>query len=290
VRTIICAAAVPLLIACSHAAPPEPPASPSTPRDTALKLVWSDEFDGPANAAPDATKWIADVGDGCSVGICGWGNNEKEDYRDDRENVALNGSGQLAITARVAAPGRSCYYGACRYTSAKLTTRGLMNAAPGRVEARLKLPSGQGLWPAFWMLGSGHPTTPWPLCGELDIMENRGSQTDATSSAVHGPNYAGGVSFNSRSSLPFGSLTSDYHVYAVEWDANTIQFFVDTRQTFAVERSQVESKGPWVFNQSFYVILNLAVGGHLDGDPASDSIFPATMLVDWVRAYRRGST
>src|SRR4051812_26007884 len=102
-RTMICVAAVPLLFGCSHSAPPEPPASPSTPRDTSLKLVWSEEFDGPANAPPDATKWRADIGDGCSVGICGWGNNEKENYTDDRENAALNGDGQLAITARVAA-------------------------------------------------------------------------------------------------------------------------------------------------------------------------------------------
>jgi len=282
------AAACAAFAACSRATPsPEPPLAPNTPRDTSLKLVWSDEFDGPANAPPDATKWRADVGDGCAAGICGWGNNEREYYTDDRENVALDGNGQLVIVARVAPAGRTCYYGACRYTSAKLTTRGLAYAAPGRVEARIRLPAGQGLWPAFWMLGQGNPTTPWPLCGELDIMENRGSQPDSTSSAIHGPNYSGGASFNRRTALPPGSLISEYHVYAIEWDADLIQFFVDGRQVFGVGRSTVEGRGQWVFNQSFFMILNLAVGGHFDGDPASDAIFPATMLVDWVRVYSR---
>ena len=285
-RTLLFVASVVISASCSHAVPPEPMATTSPPRDTALKLIWSDEFDGPANAPPDSTRWRADTGDGCAVGICGWGNNEKERYTSDPENVALDGSGQLAIVARVTTSGQ-CYYGPCRYTSAKLTTRGLMLVAPGRVEARIRLPAGQGLWPAFWMLGQGHPQTPWPQCGELDIMENRGSQPDSTSSAVHGPSYAGGESFNRRTSLPSGSLTTDYHVYAVEWNAAGIQFSVDGRQTLYVEKLQVQTRGPWVFDQSFYVILNLAVGGHFDGDPASDSIFPATMLVDWVRVYRR---
>jgi beta-glucanase (GH16 family) len=275
------------LDACSRATPsPEPPVAPSTPSDTSLTLVWSDEFDGAANARPDTTKWRADVGDGCAFGACGWGNNEKEYYTDDRANVALDGNGQLAIVARVATEG-SCYYGPCRYTSAKLTTRGLAYAAPGRVEARIKLPTGQGLWPAFWMLGQGHPTTPWPLCGELDIMENRGSQPDSTSSAVHGPNYSGGESFNRRTVLPAASRITEYHVYAIEWDAETIRFYVDGQSTFSVGRTTVQSRGQWVFGQSFYVILNLAVGGHFDGDPGTDAIFPATMLVDWVRVYKR---
>lgn len=249
--------------------------------------MWSDEFDGPAGARPDSTKWRPDVGDGCAQGICGWGNGEKEYYSDAAENVALNGAGQLAIVARVAPPGTTCYYGPCRYTSAKITTRGLMNAGPGRVQARIKLPAGQGLWPGFWMLGHGHPATPWPQCGELDIMENRGSQPAVTSSAVHGPNYAGGASFASARTLSRGTYSEDYYEFAVEWDAVRIAFFVDGVSSFAIARPDVEARGPWVFDQSFYAILNLAVGGHFDGDPASDAIFPATMLVDWVRVYRR---
>src|SRR5204863_3431657 len=138
------------------------------------ELTWSDEFDGPAGSRVDTTKWNYNIGDGCSIGICGWGNNEKEYYSDSTANVQLNGSGQLAITARVAPAGMSCYYGTCRYTSGKLDTHNKLDISPiGKVEARIKLAVGQGLWPAFWMLGS--TGEPWPQVGEMDIMENHGS-------------------------------------------------------------------------------------------------------------------
>lgn len=257
----------------------------TVPADTGWHLAWSDEFDGAAGSRPDATKWRYDIGDGCAQNLCGWGNQEKEYYTEAAENVALNGAGQLAIVARAMPAGSMCGTTACRYTSAKLTTRGLTNVAPGRVEARIRLPAGQGLWPAFWMLGHDHPNTPWPTCGELDVMENRGSQPDITSSAVHGPGYAGGASFNGMRAL---TPTSDgFHVYAIEWNATVIRFFVDNALSYSVTRSQVQAKGPWVFDQGFYLILNVAVGGHFDGDPQSDTIFPATMLVDYVRAYTR---
>ncbi|HJQ20662.1 MAG TPA: glycoside hydrolase family 16 protein [Gemmatimonadaceae bacterium] len=276
-----------IVLACSHSTPaPTTPSTPSQPTDTTWQLVWSDEFDGSAGSVPDATKWRYDLGDGCAQNLCGWGNSEKEYYTDAPDNVAMNGAGQLVIVARALPAGSTCGGVTCRYTSAKLTTRGLMNAAPGRIEARIKLPSGQGLWPAFWALGHDHPNTPWPMCGELDIMENRGSQPDITSSAVHGPNYAGGSSFNAIRAL--ATSADDFHTYAVEWNTANIRFFVDGVFSFGVSRSDVQSKGPWVFDQSFYLILNLAVGGHFDGDPQSDAIFPATMLVDYVRVYRRG--
>lgn len=271
-------------LACAHSTPP--PAS-TPPREWVE--VWSDEFDGPAGARVDATKWNHDIGDGCQAGICGWGNNEKEYYTDLAENVALNGQGQLTIVARQAPAGGglTCYYGPCRYTSAKITTRGMMNAAaPGRVEARIKLPTGQGLWPAFWMLGSNFPATPWPLCGELDIMEHRGSQPATTSSAVHGPGYAGGASFNDTHTLAQGAYADDFHTFAVEWDAIGVQFFVDGAIHYSLTRATIERTGQFVFDQPFFVILNLAVGGNFDGDPASDAILPATMLIDYVRVYR----
>src|SRR6266436_8981425 len=125
------------------------PVVPTVPKITWVQ-VWSDEFDGPAGSRIDATKWNYQTGDGCDQGNCGWGNQEKEYYSDAAENIALNGQGQLVITALRAPAGLSCYYGACRYTSAKITTRGKMLAQPGRVEARIKLSTGQGLWPAFW--------------------------------------------------------------------------------------------------------------------------------------------
>ena len=251
--------------------------------------LWSDEFDGPAGAGIDTTKWRHDVGDGCAAGICGWGNDEKEYYTDARENAALNGYGQLMVVARRAPAGLTCHYGPCRYTSAKITTRGKMHIPPGRVEARIKLPAGQGLWPAFWMLGSGFPATPWPQCGELDVMENRGSQPSTTSSAVHGPGYSGNTPFVHASSLTQGSGADGFHTFAVEWDSLRVRFVVDGMEHYVVARGDVERFGRWVFDQPFFVILNLAVGGTFDGDPKSGAIFPATMLVDYVRVYRAGA-
>ena len=261
------------------------PVTPSTP--TTWTLAWSDEFDGAAGSRVDPAKWGHDLGDGCGNGICGWGNNEKEYYTDATENVSLDGQGHLQIVARQASAGLTCYYGACRYTSGKITTRGKMNAAPGRVEARLKLPAGQGLWPAFWMLGSGFPSVSWPACGELDIMENKGSTPSATSSAIHGPGYSGNTPFAHLNQLPGGALTSDFHTYAVEWDGESVRFSVDSAVHYSVARTDLLQYGSSVIGQPYFVILNLAVGGQFDGDPSSNAIFPATMLVDWVRVYSR---
>ena len=262
------------------------PVAAAPPKITWVQ-VWSDEFDGPAGASIDTTKWNYQTADGCSEGICGWGNNEKEYYTNASENIALNGQGQLAITARRAAAGLTCYYGPCLYTSAKITTRGKVLAQPGRVEARIKLPAGQGLWPAFWMLGHGFPATPWPACGELDIMENKGSQPATTSSAMHGPGYFGATPFAHSNTLASGTLADDFHTFAVEWDSTAVLFYVDGFGHYAVTRGAIEQYGPSILNQPFFLILNLAVGGNFDGDPRSDAIFPATMLVDYVRVYVR---
>jgi beta-glucanase (GH16 family) len=245
--------------------------------------VWSDEFTGPAGSSIDTTKWRFDTGDGCPNN-CGWGNTEREYYTSDTANIALTGAGELAIVARVAPAGLTCYYGACRYTSAKITTRAKLSVSPGRVEARIKLAAGQGLWPAFWLLGDHIGTVGWPTCGELDIMENKGSLTTITSSAVHGPGYSGNTPFAHQTS---STATTDFHIYAVEWDPQSIRFFVDGRLHYGVSRSSVEARGNWVFDQTFFIILNQAVGGHFDGDPQSDSVLPATMLVDYVRVYRK---
>ena len=212
--------------------------------------VWSDEFDGPADTGVDTAKWRHDLGDGCAAGICGWGNNEKEQYTDASVNISLNGQGQLRIVARVAPTGLTCYYGPCRYTSAKITTRGKMDAAPGRVEARIRLPAGQGLWPAFWMLGSSFPTTPWPLCGELDIMEYRGSNPTTTSSAVHGPGYSGNTPFAHAQSLTQGTFSGDYHTFSVDWDSLGVQFLVDNTVHYTVTRDEMQRFGASVPNSS----------------------------------------
>lgn len=265
--------------------PPAPPAVPPAPPPPPVWVqVWSDEFDGPAGSGLDTTRWNYDIGDGCGQSNCGWGNNEKEYYSSDTANIQQNGNGQLRIVARVAPGALTCYYGPCRYTSAKITTRGKVAIVAGRVEARIKLAAGQGLWPAFWLLGGNIGTVGWPTCGELDIMENRGSVPTATSSAVHGPGYSGNTPF---AHLAAPVTATDFHLYAVEWDSQSIRFFVDSTQHYVVTRASVGQHGNWVFDQPFYAILNLAVGGHFDGDPQSDTIFPATMLVDYVRVYQK---
>jgi beta-glucanase (GH16 family) len=274
-------------LACSSSGAPTgaPTTTPQPANTSSWAQVWSDEFDGPAGSPVDGTKWGHDLGDGCTTGNCGWGNQEKEYYTNAPENISLNGQGQLAIVARKAT-GLTCYYGPCRYTSAKITTRGKMSAAPGRVEARIKLPTGQGLWPAFWMLGSGFPGVPWPASGELDIMENKGSQPITSSSAIHGPGYSGNTPFAHANALSGTTLSSDYHLFAVEWDKEHATFYVDGFAHYSVTRGEIQGYGPSILDQGFFVILNLATGGHFDGDPASDAIFPATMLVDYVRVYK----
>jgi beta-glucanase (GH16 family) len=262
-----------------------PPDTTTTPKITYTQ-VWSDEFDGAAGAPADPAKWSFDVGDGCTAGICGWGNNEKEYYTNGTDNVSLDGQGHLAIVARVSALSVSCYYGPCRYTSAKITTRGKMSAAPGRVEARIRIPKGQGLWPAFWMLGNDFGTVGWPASGELDIMENKGSAPNTSSSAIHGPGYSGNTPFAHANTISApATLADDYHLYAVEWNAFVASFYVDGIMHYQVLQGDIQRYGTSILDKPYYIILNLAVGGNFDGDPASDSILPATMLVDYVRVY-----
>ena len=275
-----------MLIACSDDVPS--PGGTTTNSKPAIQWtqIWSDEFDGPAGGAVDAAKWTNDVGDGCSQQLCGWGNNEREYYSTSAENISTNGQGQLVIVGEVAPTGLTCYYGPCQYTSAKITTRGKLIVQPaGKLEARIKLPSGQGLWPAFWMLGSTCPQEPWPNCGEIDIMENKGSQSTTTSSALHGPGYSGQTPFAHAQTFP-GSAVTDFHTYGVEWDGNSVTWLVDGVPHYYVERGDIQRYGPSVLGKSFVVILNLAIGGHFDGDPQSDTIFPATMLVDYVRVFQ----
>jgi beta-glucanase (GH16 family) len=250
-------------------------------------LVWRDEFTGPAGSSIDSAHWRYDTADGCASSNCGWGNNEKEYYARGADNIALTGQGHLMIVARTAPPGLACYYGPCRYTSAKITTRGKMDVRYGRIEARIKLAVGQGLWPAFWMLGNDIGTAGWPGSGELDIMENRGSAPGKASSAIHGPGYSGNTPLVHVHGFTSGGGTSAFHIYAVEWDSSAIRFFVDDTMHYAVTRAEIERYGKWVFDHPFFVILNQAVGGHFDGDPQSDAIFPATMLIDYVRVYRK---
>ncbi len=159
----------------------------------------------------------------------------------------------------------------------------------GRVEARIKVPEGNGLWPAFWMMGADFLTgRPWPYNGEVDIMEVLGKDTTTSYSTLHAPAYNGGGGYGGPYTLPDGSkLSNGFHVWAAEWDANAIRYYLDGRLVFTADKATIEdTRGPWIFDHDFYVILNLAVGGDWPGPVDATTPFPSRMLVDYVRVYR----
>jgi beta-glucanase (GH16 family) len=242
----------------------------STASAQTWNLVWSDEFD---RTSVDTASWTFETGGG------GWGNKELEFYTNGA-NASVSG-GILTITARTTTTG-SCWYGTCQYTSTRMKTQGKHEIKYGRVEARIALPAGKGLWPAFWMLGSNIGTAGWPGCGELDIMENHGSNPASTSSAIHGPGYSGATPFNHSTGITSGA----FNTYAVEWNPTQIRFLVNNSVHYTVSKSTIQTRGNWVFDQPFFVLLNLAVGGNFDGNPTSSTVFPASMRVDYVRLYQ----
>jgi beta-glucanase (GH16 family) len=268
-----------LFAACTSASPPAD--SPDGGGPQTWTLSWQDEFDGAAGAQPDTTHWVAEVGGG------GWGNQEREFYTAG-ENAALDGAGHLVITARQEPPNspRSCWYGSCRYTSARILTRGRFEPIYGRFEASIRIPRGQGLWPAFWLLGADIGTVGWPTCGELDVMENIGREPQMVHGTMHGPGYSGGngIGASFTSATPFAD---DFHVFAVEWESGAVRWYVDGKLYHEVTPSRLPTGARWVFDHPFFMLLNVAVGGSWPGDPDSSTTFPQQMLVDYVRVYRR---
>jgi len=270
-------------------ATPRPTATP-TLAPTAIaapagwKLAWHDEFDGAASSQPNPQNWGYDTGNG----VNGWGNAEDEYYTDSADNAALDGQGHLLITAKTAplTSGLDCWNGPCAYTSARLLTRGKYDLTYGRVEARLRLPIGQGVWPGFWMLGSNFKTVGWPSCGELDIMENIGKEPGMVHATVHGLGYSGKGGISKPYSLQAGKFSDDFHVFAVEWEPKEIRWYVDGQQYFSVSPDDVKDRGDWVFDRPFFIILNLAVGGSWPGEPDKTSTFPQALAVDYVRVYQ----
>jgi beta-glucanase (GH16 family) len=239
-------------------------------RSPRWQLVWSDEFNGVDGSAPDATKWTYDLGAG------GWGNAELETYTKSSANVQQKG-GNLVITA---------IKSGSSYTSARIRTQGLFDHLYGRIEARIRIPYGQGIWPAFWMLGNNIATVPWPACGEIDIMENIGKEPSTVHGTIHGPGYSGANGIGSYFSLPTGQkFSDDFHVYAVEWEPNTIRFYVDSNLYATRTPADLPKGATWVYAHNFFIILNVAVGGGWPGYPDGTSVFPQTMLVDYVRVY-----
>lgn len=239
------------------------------------ELVWSDEFTGAVNSSPDNTKWNFNIGNGDG----GWGNGEYQFYTNRTNNVRLDGSGILEITARQEA------FSGSNYTSGRITTQGKFSHKYGRFEAKIKTPTGPGIWPAFWMMGENITTVSWPQCGEIDILEQKGQESHITYSTIHGPGYSGGNSIGKSYALANGRFNLDYHIYAVEWTENQIDFFVDNFLFHRITKDKV--KGEWVFNQPFFILLNLAVGGNYVGFPTSGTPFPQTMFVDYIRVYKQ---
>ena len=255
-------------------APVDPPAKPADPAFPATKLVFDDEFNGAAGTKVDQTKWTLDPGTG---------QNGEQEYYTNGDNAAMDGQGHLVMTARKETVGGR------DYTSHRMNTGGKFTFQYGRVEARIKVPKGQGFWPAFWMMGADFLTgRPWPYNGEVDIMEVLGKDTFTSYSTLHAPMYNGGGGYGSSYQAPGGAdLSADFHTWAAEWDSKGIKFFLDDTQVFYADKETVENtKGAWIFDHPFYLILNLAIGGDWPGAVDATTPFPSQMAVDYVRVYQ----
>lgn len=248
--------------------------APSGPKG--WKLVWNDEFDGPKGTKLDESRWIYETGGS------GWGNNQLEYDTDRAENAALDGNGELAITAI-----KESYMGKS-YTSVRLKTQGKFEHTYGRYEIRMRIPFGQGIWPAFWMLGVDPSNLGWPARGEIDIMENIGREPDTIHGTLHGPGYSGGNGVGAASKLDNPRrFADDYHVFAIEWEPNVVRWYVDDKLYQTRTPSDLPKGTKWVYDHTFFILLNLAVGGQWPGNPDDTTTFPQTMKVDYVRVYDR---
>ncbi|MFJ6850758.1 family 16 glycosylhydrolase [Streptomyces sp. NPDC091271] len=278
-RRLVLSLVMALGLASLVAVPAQSAPAPVTPAaaPAAAALTFSDDFDGPAGSAVNGSKWQIETGDNVS-------NHERQYYTAGSNNAALDGQGNLVITARKENPGNyQCWYGRCEYTSARLNTAGKFTTTYGRVEARMKIPRGQGIWPAFWMLGNDIGQVGWPNSGEIDIMENVGFEPGTVHGTLHGPGYSGSGGIGAGYTLPGGQAFADaFHTFAVDWSPNSITWTVDG--TVYQRRTPADLGGrQWVFDKPFFVILNLAVGGYWPGDPDASTSFPQQLLVDYVR-------
>ena len=231
-------------------------------------MIWSDEFDGAAGSPVDSDTWQPDIGGH------DWGNEELQYYTSGTENASLDGASNLAIVVRHSGP---------QYTSARLISKDRVAFTYGLVEARIRLPSGRGIWPAFWMLGHNLDDVGWPQCGEIDVMENVGKDPSVVHGTIHGPGYSGAAGITASHDAGSG-LADSFHVYSVNWEPGRIRWYLDEQLYGTVTHADVQGK-PWVFDHDFFLLVNVAVGGTLPGDPDSSVIFPQTMLIDYVRVY-----
>lgn len=241
---------------------------------TLTNLTFEDEFT--VDGSIDETSWNYDLGIGNAISGDGWGNNELQYYTDRPENIKVE-DGMLHIIAQ-----QESYMGS-GYTSARINSVGKLEQKYGRFEARIQLPWGQGLWPAFWLLGDNINEVGWPQCGEIDIMEYRGQNPTVLIGSVHGPGYSAGESVGKEYELENDRFDTGFHVFGIEWGPEYINYYVDDVLYNQITPDDVEGK--WVFDHPFYIILNLAVGGNFVGSPNANTAFPQTMLVDYVKVY-----
>ena len=252
------------------------------PSRAGWKLTWSDEFNAAEGSPLDSSKWVSETGGN------GWGNQELEYYTARPQNAIQQG-GNLVIT--VLAEKYTGSDGVTRdYTSARLKTQTKFSEKYGRFEARIKIPRGQGIWPAFWMLGDNIKGVGWPECGEIDIMENIGKEPALVHGTIHGPGYSGAKGIGAPFSLPDKArFADDFHIYAIEWAPKSIRFFVDDHLYATRTPADLPKGTEWVYDHPFFLLLNVAVGGGWPGNPDATSVFPQTMLVDYVRVYQPSS-
>lgn len=244
---------------------------PAAKANAAYNLVWSDEFNG---STIDSNNWTFEIGTGSG----GWGNNELQYYTNRSENARIE-NGNLVIEARRES------YGGMNYTSARLKSQGKKSFKYGRIEARIKLPMGQGLWPAFWTLGSDISTVSWPRSGEIDIMEHVNNETN-THGVIHWEANGGHATYGGPSHT---IDVTQYHVYSVEWTASSIKWFIDGVQ-FREANIANNINSTEEFHKDHFLLLNMAVGGNWPGSPNASTPFPAKMYVDYVRVYQDGGT
>ncbi|MCC8251342.1 glycoside hydrolase family 16 protein [Saccharothrix luteola] len=248
-----------------------------------MAVTFAEEFNGPAGTRPDASKWNTEVGDNNG------NNREHQYYTTSASNAAMDGAGNLVITARKENPGNyNCWYGRCQYTSARINTAGKFTTTYGKVEARMKMPRGKGIWPAFWMLGQDiNSGNPWPGSGEIDIMEFLGHDLDTVYGTIHGPGYSGAGGIGMAHNGP--NFADGFHTFAIEWSPTGIAWSVDGN--VYQRRTPADVGGnQWVFNKPFFIILNLAVGGEWPGYPDATTTFPQQFVIDYVRVSTLDST
>lgn len=235
-------------------------------QQTKRKLIWEENFDG---KSLNESSWNFEIGNGCPN--CGWGNNERQLYTKENHKIV---DGNLVITAKKDGD---------KYTSTRITTKGKKEFKYGRIEARAKVPVGHGIWPAFWMLGSNIDKVGWPKSGEIDILEYVGRDPDMVYTTLHTQDSHGNSVNSKRTSFP--TIEEGFHVFAVEWDKDKMDFFVDDAKVYTFQ-PQNKTEDVWPFDQPFYILINMAIGGNFGGPEVDDTIFPQQYIIDYVKVYQ----